>query len=94
MYMKRFMVDGKFKAFKAAFRKKWDKFGHEELDSFLDIHADEEEVVHKLSQKYNKTKEEMKKDLHEWFDKIEHIKDEDVEEIIEEIKDIDKNKKD
>ena len=92
--MKRFMVDGKFKAFKAAFKQKWSKFGSEELDSFLDIHAEEEEVVQKLAHKYNKTKEEMKKELHEWFDKIEHIKDADVEDIMNEIKEIEKHIKD
>lgn len=89
--MKRFMVEGKFKAFKEVFKHKWTKIGDDELDSFLDINAEEEAVVHKLSEKYNKTKEEMKKELHEWFDKIEHIKDENINEIMDEIKDIEIN---
>ncbi|MGB5824772.1 MAG: hypothetical protein WBH44_11925 [Proteocatella sp.] len=88
--MTRFMVEGKFEAFKKAFKEKWDKIGSEELDSMLDIKSNEEDVILGLAKLYEKTKEDMKEDFHEWLDSIEDKKDEDVEEIMDEIKDIEK----
>ena len=50
-------------------------------------------MIDKLAVKYNKTREEMKKDFEEWLEKVEEEKEDDVEEILEEIEDIDKFKK-
>ncbi len=86
--MTRFMVEGKFDKFKEAFKKQWDKIGSEELDSMLDIKANEEDVINKLAQSYEKSKEEMKKDFHEWLDRISDEKDDDVDEIMDDIKNI------
>lgn len=89
--MKRFMVADKFDNFKKAFKKQWNKIGSDELDSMLDIKTTEEDVILTLSERYEKTKEEIKQDFHEWLDRIEDKKDEDVEEILEEIKDIEEH---
>lgn len=91
--MARLNVEEKFDEFKVAFKKRWHKIGDDELDSMLDIKDNEEGMIEKLAEKYDKTKDEMKKDFHEWMEKIESEKDDKVEEILEDIEDIDKNKK-
>lgn len=91
--MAKLNVEEKFEDFKAAFKKRWHKIGDDELDSMLDIKDNEEGMIEKLAEKYDKTKEEMKKDFHEWLEKIEVEKEDDVEEILEDIDEIDKNKK-
>lgn len=88
--MTRFMLEDKFEAFKKAFKEKWDKIGSEELDSMLDIKSNEEDVVMKLAERYEKTKEDMKEDFHEWLDSIEDKKEDDVDDILKDLKDIEK----
>ena len=91
--MTKLMDERKFEAYKAAFKKKWKELGSDELDSMLEIRENQEEMIDKLAVKYNKTREEMKKDFEEWLEKVEEEKEDDVEEILEEIEDIDKFKK-
>ena len=91
--MAKLNVGEKFEEFKAAFKKKWNELGSDELDSMLEIRENQEEMIDKLAVKYNKTREEMKKDFEEWLEKVEEEKEDDVEEILEEIEDIDKFKK-
>jgi len=87
--MARLNVEEKFDEFKVAFKQKWHKVGDDELDSMLDIKENEEGTIEKLAEKYGKTKDEMKKDFHEWINEIEAEKEDDVEEILEDIEDID-----
>lgn len=91
--MAKLNVEEKFEEFKAAFKKKWKELGNDELDSMLEIRENEEEMIEKMAVRYNKTKEEMKKDFEEWLEKVEEDKEDEVEEILDGIKDIDKFKK-
>ena len=91
--MAKLNVEEKFEEFKAAFKKKWKELGSDELDSMLEIKENQEEVIDKLAEKYNKNREDMKSDFEKWLDKIEAEKEDDVEEILEDIDDIDKFKK-
>ena len=91
--MAKLNVEEKFEEFKAAFKKKWKELGSDELDSMLEIRENEEEMIEKMAVRYNKTKEEMKKDFEEWLEKVEEEKEDDVEEILEDIDDINQFKK-
>ena len=91
--MAKLNVEEKFEEFKAAFKKKWKELGSDELDSMLEIRENQEEMIDKLAEKYNKNREDMKSDFEKWLDKIEAEKEDDVEEILEDIDDIDKFKK-
>ena len=91
--MSKLNVEEKFEKFKAAFMKKWKELGSDELDSMLEIRENEEELIEKMAVRYNKTKEEMKKDFEEWLEKVEEEKEDEVEEILEDIDDIDQFKK-
>ena len=91
--MAKLNMEEKFEEFKAAFKKKWKELGSDELDSMLEIRENQEEMIDKLAEKYNKNREDMKSDFEKWLDKIEAEKEDDVEEILEEIEDIDKFKK-
>ena len=91
--MTKLMDERKFEAYKEAFKKKWKELGSDELDSMLEIRENQEEMIDKLAEKYNKNREDMKSDFEKWLDKIEAEKEDDVEEILEDIDDIDKFKK-
>ena len=91
--MTKLMDERKFEAYKEAFKKRWSELGSDELDSMLEIKENQEEVIDKLAEKYNKNREDMKSDFEKWLDKIEAEKEDDVEEILEDIDDIDKFKK-
>lgn len=91
--MAKLNMEEKFEEFKAAFKKKWKELGSDELDSMLEIRENQEEMIDKLAEKYNKNREDMKSDFEKWLDKIEAEKEDDVEEILEDIDDIDKFKK-
>ena len=91
--MAKLNMEEKFEEFKAAFKKKWKELGSDELDSMLEIRENQEEMIDKLAEKYNKNREDMKSDFEKWLEKVEEEKEDDVEEILEEIEDIDKFKK-